>query len=98
MKMSKVAYSLVLAMGVAAFGAQAANEGTGRITFTGSIIDAACSVAPESEDFVVPLGEIAAAQLADGKNPIRNPSRSNWKTVPSPLTLAPAPVQQRLKR
>ncbi|CAI2159914.1 MULTISPECIES: fimbrial protein [Serratia] len=66
MKINKIASVLLLASGLTAFGTNAADQGSGRVTFTGSIIEAACSVNPESSDQEVDLGQIAASQLADG--------------------------------
>ncbi|MFM5466162.1 fimbrial protein [Aeromonas simiae] len=63
--MKKFATVAVLAMSVSA-GLQAADAGSGRVTFTGSIIDAACSVNPESSNQEVNLGQIALHQL-EGK-------------------------------
>lgn len=39
--------------------ANAADQGHGTVTFTGSIIDAPCSIAPESIDQTVNLGQIS---------------------------------------
>ena len=39
--------------------------GQGTVTFTGSIIEAACGIAPESTDQTVNLGQIASAQLSN---------------------------------
>lgn len=75
MQLNKIMMAAVLAMG-ASSAAYAADAGHGKITFTGSIIDAACSVAPESEDQTIPLGQIAKSQLAlsgnTGKSTPRN--------------------------
>lgn len=45
---------------------QAAGAGQGTVTFEGSIIEAACSIAPESVDQTVGLGQIAKSQLEEG--------------------------------
>lgn len=42
--------------------------GTGKVTFTGSIIDAPCSIAPGSLDQTVPLGAISNVALAANGN------------------------------
>ncbi|HFQ2072986.1 fimbrial protein [Providencia stuartii] len=39
------------------------DAGQGTVTFYGSIIDAACGIAPESTDQTVNLGQVASAQL-----------------------------------
>lgn len=43
--------------------ANAADQGHGKVTFTGSIIDAPCSISPDSIDQTVSLGEISQAAL-----------------------------------
>jgi type 1 fimbria pilin len=64
MKLNKLASVLVIAMGMSAAGAQAAADaGSGKVTFTGSIIDAPCSIDPESSDQEVNLGQVAKSQL-----------------------------------
>lgn len=74
MQLNKIMLAAVLAFGASSMAH--ADAGHGKITFTGSIIDAACSVAPESEDQTVPLGQIAKSQLAlngnTGKSTPRN--------------------------
>lgn len=68
MKFAKVA--LVIAMGLAGISAAHADEGnmgqgTGTVTFHGSIIDAPCSISPDTVDQTVEMGQIASAQLAN---------------------------------
>lgn len=63
MKINKIALSLVMGLGISASGVYAED---GKVTFTGSIIDSACSIAPGSQDQDVPLGAIAATQLENG--------------------------------
>ncbi|WP_308538864.1 fimbrial protein [uncultured Pantoea sp.] len=46
--------------------AHAADQGQGKVTFTGTIIDAPCSIAPESVDQTVSLGQIANKSLLNG--------------------------------
>ena len=36
-----------------------ANQGSGKITFKGEVIDAPCSIAPGDEDQTINLGEVA---------------------------------------
>jgi len=43
------------------------NQGSGKVTFTGSIIDAPCDVDPASVDQKVPLGQIAKNTLSTGE-------------------------------
>ncbi|MDT1068431.1 fimbrial protein [Providencia stuartii] len=54
-----------LISGAMSASAMAATEdaGQGTVTFYGSIIDAACGIAPESTDQTVNLGQVASAQL-----------------------------------
>jgi type 1 fimbria pilin len=42
------------------------NQGSGTIVFKGSIIDAPCSIATESQHQIVDFGQIAASALIDG--------------------------------
>jgi len=63
MKLNKLASVLLLTMGMATTAAHAANEGNGKITFYGSIIDAACSIYPGDDDQRIPLGQVAAQAL-----------------------------------
>lgn len=64
MKMNKLASVLALTLGMAAANVHAAaDQGAGSITFFGSIIDAACSISPETSNQRVELGQIAASQL-----------------------------------
>ena len=44
MKLNKIMMAAVIAFGASSF-AQAADQGHGKVTFTGSIIDAPCSIA-----------------------------------------------------
>lgn len=65
MKLNKVASIFALVIGMSS-SAVYADAGSGRVTFTGSIVDAACSVNPDSSDQEVDLGQIAASELAGG--------------------------------
>ncbi|MGS2875692.1 fimbrial protein [Enterobacter huaxiensis] len=50
-----------------------ADSGQGKVTFTGSIIDAPCSISPDSVDQTVDLGRISKAALqGGGKSTPRN--------------------------
>ncbi|QSR46278.1 fimbrial protein [Aeromonas veronii] len=66
------ANKILVAMGVgsmllcgSAFAA-AGGAGSGKVTFNGEIINAPCSVAPESVDQVVEMGQISTKELANG--------------------------------
>jgi len=65
MKMNKTLLAVAVVFGMSSL-AHAADQGHGRVTFTGSIIDAPCSIAPESIDQTVELGQISNASLKDG--------------------------------
>ncbi|MEX2941271.1 fimbrial protein [Serratia fonticola] len=65
MKLNKVMIATLLALGVSS-SAFAADQGHGKVTFTGSIIDAPCSINPESIDQTVELGQISNVALLKG--------------------------------
>lgn len=44
-----------------------ANQGSGKITFKGEVIDALCSIAPGDEDQTINLGEVADTVLKSGQ-------------------------------
>ncbi|TDB56866.1 fimbrial protein [Photorhabdus khanii] len=68
MKLNKLVMALGLGMALVAGSVNAANpsQGHGTVTFTGSIIDAPCSITPETVDQIVPLGSISNASLKNG--------------------------------
>ncbi|HCR1077320.1 TPA: type 1 fimbrial protein [Enterobacter cloacae] len=65
MKLNKIMMAAVMAFGMSSV-AHAADEGHGKVTFTGSIIDAPCSITPESVDQTVDLGQISNVALKNG--------------------------------
>ena len=67
MKMNKIVLGMSLALGMVSVGHTATTlaKGNGAITFTGSIIDAPCSIEPESVDQTVDLGLVSKAALKD---------------------------------
>ncbi|MBH3259862.1 type 1 fimbrial protein [Serratia marcescens] len=65
MKLNKIMLAAAMALGVSSF-AHAADQGHGKVTFTGSIIDAPCSISPDSKDQVVDLGQISNVALKGG--------------------------------
>lgn len=72
MKLNKIVLGVSLALGVSCF-ANAANDaykdqGHGTVSFTGSIIDAPCSIDPESIDQTVNLGQVSNVALAENGN------------------------------
>lgn len=75
----------------------AADQGHGKVTFTGSIIDAPCSINPDSIDQTVSLGEVSNVALeADGNTgtsvprnfeiKLENCDTSTMKTVKTTFT------------
>ncbi|MBB6117919.1 type 1 fimbria pilin [Rahnella inusitata] len=58
---SLMAVAIILGMSSLAH----ADQGHGKVTFTGSIIDSPCSISPESIDQTVDLGQISNAALKD---------------------------------
>jgi type 1 fimbria pilin len=65
MKLNKIMMAAVIAFGASSF-AHAANQGQGAVNFAGSIIDAPCSINPESVDQTVNLGQVSKVALKDG--------------------------------
>ena len=57
MKLNKIMMAAVIAFGASSF--TGSRSGHGKVTFTGSIIDAPCSIAPESIDQTVDLGQVS---------------------------------------
>lgn len=72
MKFSKCLVAIALSAGLcsgvvnAATGEGYVDQGHGKVTFTGSIIDAPCSISPKDVEQVVPLGEVANKVLDGG--------------------------------
>lgn len=72
MKLNNVMMASVLAFGLSS-SAFAADQGHGKVTFTGSIIDAPCSIKSQSIDQTVELGQISNSSLLNaGKSQPRN--------------------------
>ncbi|AKG68221.1 Fimbria A protein precursor [Serratia fonticola] len=65
MKANKTLLAAVAVFGLSSL-AHAADQGNGKVTFTGSIIDAPCSIAPDSADQTIELGQISKVALKDG--------------------------------
>ncbi|EQC2551238.1 fimbrial protein [Enterobacter sichuanensis] len=66
MKPNKIMLAAVMAFGMTSATVHAANQGQGSVTFNGSIIDAPCSITPESVDQTVELGQVSNALLKKG--------------------------------
>lgn len=72
MKLNKIMLAAAMALGVSSL-AHAADQGHGKVTFSGSIIEAPCSIAPDSLDQTVELGAISSVALkSGGKSTPRN--------------------------
>ncbi len=66
MKIKNVFLLTTLAMGAASMSVHAADAGSGRVNFEGKIIEAPCTVAPESTEIPVNLGQVSNKVLANG--------------------------------
>lgn len=64
MKLNKIMAVAVVALGLSSIAH--ANQGSGSVTFSGAIIDAPCSINPESVDQTVELGQVANSALKGG--------------------------------
>lgn len=64
MKLNKIMMAALLAFGTVT--AVNAEQGSGTVTFTGSIIDAPCSILPGDADQTVDLGQVSNLQLDKG--------------------------------
>jgi type 1 fimbria pilin len=53
--------------------ADGVNQGSGKITFTGEVISAPCSIAPGDEDQTISLGEVADKVLNSGQTSLPVP-------------------------
>ncbi|OAT52271.1 fimbrial protein [Providencia heimbachae] len=100
MKLNKLALVLGFGLAVAA-GSAAANQGSGVVTFEGTIIDAPCSISPSSEKQNVPLGSIATSLLNAGGSSTPRPFQleleqcdiATLKTVTTTFTGVPSPIK-----
>lgn len=66
MKMIKTVMVGAVAMALVSFGANAADQGHGKVNFKGTIINAPCGIAPESADQSIDFGQISKAHLNNG--------------------------------
>lgn len=65
--MKKQKYFLVLGFGALTINsALAADQGSGTVTFKGSIIDAPCSISPDTANQTVDMGQISSAAIEAG--------------------------------
>ncbi|HGB4252984.1 TPA: fimbrial protein [Salmonella enterica subsp. enterica serovar Virchow] len=72
MRMIKTVMAAAVAATLVSFGAHAANQGGGTVTFTGDIVDAPCSIAPESARQTVDMGVISNAAIRNGTTRVKN--------------------------
>lgn len=79
MKLNKIALAAMITLVVSHFAN--ADQGHGKVKFTGSIIDAPCSINPESVDQTVDLGQISNVALQNGGKSTPRPFSLIWKTV-----------------
>lgn len=66
MKSAKSALASMVLLACSASVASAAGAGSGTVTFSGEILESACSITPESVDQPVPLGSVSKSQLNNG--------------------------------
>lgn len=68
MKMNKIVLAVAMASAMAAgfANAETQDQGHGTVKFTGSIIDAPCSIAPGKQDQTVDLGQVSNKALENG--------------------------------
>jgi type 1 fimbria pilin len=72
MKLNKIMLAGSLILGMTSF-AHAADQGSGTVKFTGSIIDAPCSIDPNSNGQEVNLGQVSSVALQNsGKSTPKN--------------------------
>ncbi|OUC37002.1 Fimbria A protein [Enterobacter sp. J49] len=64
MKLNQIMAVAVVALGISSVAH--ANQGSGAVTFSGAIIDAPCSISPDSVDQTVELGQVANSALKNG--------------------------------
>lgn len=64
MKLNKFMLAAAVAFGLSS--TAYADQGHGKVTFTGAIIDAPCSISPESIDQTVEMGQISNVALQNG--------------------------------
>ncbi|CAI1043682.1 fimbrial protein [Serratia fonticola] len=67
MKLNKIMMVAVVAFGMSSLAhAAVKDQGHGKLTFNGSIIDAPCSITQESAEQTIELGQISKVALKDG--------------------------------
>lgn len=66
MSMKKIVLAVAMSSAMGMVSAHAADQGHGTVTFIGSIIDAPCSITPDTIDQTVKMGEISNKALQNG--------------------------------
>ena len=64
--MSKLVKISALTVILAAFGANAADQGQGVVNFKGTVVDSPCGIAAESADQSIDFGQISKSALSSG--------------------------------
>lgn len=98
-EIKKLHLVLGLGLSIIAGSALAADQGHGTVEFYGSIIDAPCSIDPDSGAQRIPLGQVSSSALKDGgrsaskmfKIKLLQCSTETYKTVKTTFTGAEAP-------
>lgn len=93
MEIKKIAIASLFAFSASGV-ANAADEGSGKVTFYGSIVNAPCSIAPNVDDQIIPLGQVSNTLLANGGEQtavpftidLQNCDNSTKKTVTATFT------------
>jgi type 1 fimbria pilin len=104
MKLNKLMLATVIAFASASVAHAASDQGNGKVTFTGSIIDAPCSIDPNSVDQTVHMGQISNRVLdKQGKSSmqpfnieLKDCSLSTMKNVKVTFTGTPDPDNSKL--
>lgn len=65
MNLNKLMLATVIALSTASVAQAATNQGSGKVTFFGEIIDAPCSLSPDSVDQEVNMGQVSNRLLAN---------------------------------
>ncbi|AIJ06761.1 major fimbrial subunit MrfA [Edwardsiella piscicida] len=81
MKLNKLVVMLGLVAATTSGAAFAATEGSGTVTFKGAIIDAPCSITPDTTDQTVNLGQVSSNALLGGVHLLRSSLILNWRDV-----------------
>lgn len=93
MEIKKIAIASLFAFSASGV-ANAADEGSGKVTFYGSIVNAPCSIAPNVDDQKIPLGQVSNTLLTNGGEQtavpftidLQNCDNSTKKTVTATFT------------